>query len=175
MRPRTRTQAAATVVFGLAIAYLLIAYFVAPEVRVFRDASRVPDFSSMVTHTEQDRPAIRSECPVLEHNAIEQVIRASAICALGSCRPYHGPRSSVDIGLSVVLPRPRSRGPLSAPCSMREEAGPAYKSRSGAARPNAAWFVSGHRSKMDSDVRPFWPAFGQWTIAVGFEAKTPAR
>ena len=56
MRRRTKTRTATTVVLALAIIYLLLAYFVVPEIWVFRDASRVSDLGSMVTHTEQDIP-----------------------------------------------------------------------------------------------------------------------
>ncbi|TIM25293.1 MAG: hypothetical protein E5Y63_33235, partial [Mesorhizobium sp.] len=53
---RTKIRTATTVVLGVAIVYLLLAYFVVPEIWVFRDASRVSDFGSMLTHTEQDIP-----------------------------------------------------------------------------------------------------------------------
>ncbi|PSH54980.1 hypothetical protein CU102_20055, partial [Phyllobacterium brassicacearum] len=55
MRRRTKIRMAVKGLIALLITYLLVAYFVAPEIWIFRDAGRA-DFGKMVTTTEQDIP-----------------------------------------------------------------------------------------------------------------------
>ncbi|MGO4836113.1 LssY C-terminal domain-containing protein, partial [Rhizobiaceae sp. 2RAB30] len=105
-----RTRAGLGIVLGLAIAYLLVAYFIVPEIWIFRDASRVPDFGDMVTHTEQD---IRGDpINVGLVGTKEQVIRAFAAAGWDPADKITL-RSSIDIGLSVVLDRPDLDAPVS--------------------------------------------------------------
>jgi hypothetical protein len=108
---RTKTRAAITIVLGLAIVYLFIAYFIVPAIWVFRDASRVSDFGSMVTHTEQDIPGDPINVGLV--GTKEQVIRAFAAAGWDPADAITL-RSSIDIGLSVVLHRPDLDAPVSA-------------------------------------------------------------
>src|ERR1700712_2678222 len=54
MRRRTKTRTAVSCTLVVLAAYLLLAYFLVPEMWILHDASKVADFGDMVTRTEQD-------------------------------------------------------------------------------------------------------------------------
>jgi hypothetical protein len=111
MRPRTRAGTAATASLALLGAYLLVAYFIVPEIWIFRDAGRVSKFGDMVTTTEDD---IRGDpINVGLVGSKEQVVRAFAAAHWDPADAITL-RSSIDIGLSVVLDRPDLDAPVSA-------------------------------------------------------------
>ena len=140
MRRRTRMRTVTAAVLGLAIVYLLIAYFVAPEVWVFRDATRVPDFSSMVTHTEQDIPGDPINIGLV--GTKEQVIRAFAAAHWDPPTPSHSVLRSISVSASYSID-PISMPP-SAHCSMRGGSKTwLSKNRSETVRTNAITSVSG--------------------------------
>ncbi|MGH6782169.1 MAG: LssY C-terminal domain-containing protein, partial [Sphingomonadaceae bacterium] len=103
---RTSLSVLATVL----IAYLLVSYFLLPEFWIFRDRSRVDGFSSMVTTTEQDIPGDPINVGLV--GSREEVIRAFAAAGWDPADKITL-RSSVDIGLSVVLDRPDLDAPVS--------------------------------------------------------------
>ncbi|MGO8294449.1 hypothetical protein ACC859_39330, partial [Rhizobium ruizarguesonis] len=49
-------QLAAGAIASLVAAYLLVCYFLIPELWIFHDSRRLAGFSTMVTTTEQDIP-----------------------------------------------------------------------------------------------------------------------
>ena len=169
MRPRTRTRAAATIVLGLAIVYLLIAYFVAPEVWVFRDASRVPDFGSMVTHTEQDIPGDPINVGLV--GTKEQVIRAFAAAHWDPADPITL-RSSVDIGLSVVLHRPDLDAPVSPLLYEGRKQDLAFEKPVGDSADQRNHVRFWLTEKSDSDGRPFWLGSASFDRGVGLSHDT---
>lgn len=110
MRHRKKTQLAVYAFLMLAAAYLLVAYFVLPELWIFRDAKRVGSLSSMVTVTADDIPGDPINVGLVGEK--EQVIRAFAAAGWDPADKITL-RSSVDIGLSVVLDRPDLDAPVS--------------------------------------------------------------
>jgi hypothetical protein len=110
MRHRTKTRVATGALLGLLAAYLLFAYVVVPRIWIFHDASRVGDFGRMVTTTEQDIPGDPVNVGLV--GTKEQVIRAFAAAGWYPADKITL-RSSVDIGLSVVLDRPDLEAPVS--------------------------------------------------------------
>jgi hypothetical protein len=111
MRPRRRARTAATASLALLGAYLLVAYFIVPEIWIFRDAGRVSMFGAMVTTTEDDIPGDPINVGLV--GSKEQVIRAFAAAHWDPADAITL-RSSIDIGLSVVLDRPDLDAPVSA-------------------------------------------------------------
>jgi hypothetical protein len=87
------------------MAYLLVAYFVAPEIWIFRYAGLVADFGQMVTTTEQDIPGDPINVGLV--GSKEAVIPAFAAAGWNPADKITL-RSSVDLGSSVVLDRPIS-------------------------------------------------------------------
>jgi hypothetical protein len=111
MPRRRRMRAAATVVVALGIVYLLVCYFIMPELWILHDRSRLAEFSKMVTTTEQDIPGDPINVGLV--GSKEQVIRAFAAAGWDPSDKITL-LSSVDIGLSVVLDRPDLDAPVSA-------------------------------------------------------------
>lgn len=96
-----------TVLLGL---YLFVAYFVLPEIWIFRDSRKVGSLSSMVTVTDDDIPGDPINVGLV--GTKEEVIRAFAAAHWDPADKITL-RSSVDIGLSVVLDRPDLDAPVS--------------------------------------------------------------
>ncbi|KOF14545.1 hypothetical protein AC244_26255 [Ensifer adhaerens] len=110
MTRRRKIRASLSVLAAGLIAYLLVSYFLLPEFWIFRDRSRVDGFSSMVSTTEQDIPGDPINVGLV--GSREQVIRAFAAAGWDPADKITL-RSSVDIGLSVVLDRPDLDAPVS--------------------------------------------------------------
>ena len=110
MRRRTKIRMAVKGLIALLITYLLVAYFVAPEIWIFRDAGRA-DFGKMVTTTEQDIPGDPINVGLV--GSKEEVIRGFAAAGWDPADKITL-RTSIDIGLSVVLDRPDLDAPVSA-------------------------------------------------------------
>lgn len=110
MTRHRKIRASLSVLAAGLIAYLLVSYFLLPEFWIFRDRSRVDGFSSMVTTTEQDIPGDPINVGLV--GSREQVIRAFAAAGWDPADKITL-RSSVDIGLSVVLDRPDLDAPVS--------------------------------------------------------------
>ena len=96
-----------TVLLGL---YLFVAYFVLPEIWIFRDAKEVGSLDSMVTVTPDDIPGDPINVGLV--GTKEEVVRAFA-AAHWDPADRITLRSSIDIGLSVVLDRPDLDAPVS--------------------------------------------------------------
>ena len=110
--PRRRwMRAAATFAATLGIVYLLVCYFIMPELWILHDRSRLAEFSKMVTTTEQDIPGDPINVGLV--GSKEQIIRAFAAAGWKPADKITL-LSSVEIGLSVVLDRPDLDAPVSA-------------------------------------------------------------
>lgn len=110
MRHRTKIGIAVNGLVALVVTYLLVAYFIAPEIWIFRDAGRVAEFGNMVTTTEQDIPGDPINVGLV--GSKEEVIRAFAAAEWDPADKITL-RSSIEIGLSVVLDRPDLDAPVS--------------------------------------------------------------
>lgn len=110
MTRRNKLHAAMTGLSAVLVAYLLISYFLLPDLWLFRDRSRVDDLSPMVTTTEQDIPGDPINVGLV--GSKEQVMRAFHAVGWDPADRITL-RSSVDIGLSVVLDRPDLDAPVS--------------------------------------------------------------
>src|SRR5262245_10686267 len=110
MNQRRRMRAAAQATLLFLAAYLLVAYFIVPEIWIFRDASHVSRFGSMVTITTDDFPGDPINVGLV--GSKEQVVRAFAAAHWDPADAITL-RSSIDIGLSVVLDRPDLDAPVS--------------------------------------------------------------
>ena len=62
---RAKTRMAIGAVIAVLFAYLLLAYFVIPEIWIFHDAERIDKVGDMVTTTAQGIPAIPSMSDLL--------------------------------------------------------------------------------------------------------------
>jgi hypothetical protein len=111
MRPRTKTRMAVSALIAVLFTYLLVAYFVIPEIWIFHDARRVVKLGNMVTTTEQDIPGDPINVGLI--GSKEEVIRVFAAAGWDAADKITL-RTSIDIGLSVVLDRPDLDAPVSA-------------------------------------------------------------
>ena len=171
MRRRTKIRTATTVGLGLAIVYLLIAYFVMPEIWVFRDASRVSDFGSMLTHTEQDIPG-----DPINIGLSEQKKRSFA----HSWQPtgtLPTPSRSVlpSISVSASCPPTSIWMRLSALCFLREGSKTRFRKTGRKQRDQRNHVRFWLTKKLGSDSRPALAGFGQFLIAASDLAMTPAK
>jgi hypothetical protein len=110
MRHRTRTNIALGAVTALLGTYLLVAYLVVPEIWIFHDAGRVAGSDGMVTTTEQGIPGDAINVGLV--GSKEEIVRAFAAAGWDPADKITL-RTSIDIGLSVVLDRPDLDAPVS--------------------------------------------------------------
>lgn len=97
-------------VIALLFAYLLLAYFLIPEIWIFHDAERIDKAGDMVTSTEQGIPGDPINVGLV--GSKEEAIRAFAAAGWDPADKITL-RTSIDIGLSVVLDRPDLDAPVS--------------------------------------------------------------
>ncbi len=107
---RAKTRKAIGAVIAVLFAYLLLAYFVIPEIWIFHDAERIDKVGDMVTTTAQGIPGDPINVGLV--GSKEEAIRAFAAAGWDPADKITL-RTSVDIGLSVVLDRPDLDAPVS--------------------------------------------------------------
>jgi hypothetical protein len=107
---RAKTRMAIGAVIAVLFAYLLLAYFVIPEIWIFHDAERIDKAGRMVTTTEQGIPGDPINVGLV--GSKEEAIRAFAAAGWDPADKITL-RTSVDIGLGVVLDRPDLNAPVS--------------------------------------------------------------
>jgi hypothetical protein len=157
---------------GLAIllaAYLLAAYFIVPEIWIFRDASRVADFGKMVTTTEQDIPGDPINVGLV--GSKEEVIRAFAAAGWDPADRITL-RTSAEIGLSVVLDRPDLDAPVSPLLFEGHKQDLAFEKpvgKSADERNHVRFWLT---PKTDADGRPLWLGSASFDRGVGFSHDT---
>ena len=110
MRHQTRLRSALVLLAVVLAAYLLVSYLFLPEFWIFREAPRAGSLSSMVTTTTDDIPGDPINVGLV--GTKEEVIRAFDAAGWDPADPITL-RSSIDIGLSVVLDRPDLEAPVS--------------------------------------------------------------
>ncbi|NRQ14944.1 LssY C-terminal domain-containing protein [Ensifer sesbaniae] len=110
MSRRSHMRAAFLLLAIVIAAYLAVSYFLVPELWVFHDSRRKVPLNPMVTSTEQGIPGDPINVGLV--GSKEQVIRAFAAAGWDAADKVTL-RSSVDIGLSVVLDRPDLDAPVS--------------------------------------------------------------
>jgi hypothetical protein len=169
MRPRRRARTAATASLALLGAYLLVAYFIVPEIWIFRDAGRVSMFGAMVTTTEDDIPGDPINVGLV--GSKEQVIRAFAAAHWDPADAITL-RSSIDIGLSVVLDRPDLDAPVSALIFEGRKQDLAFEKpvgKSADQRNHVRFWLT---DKTADDGRPLWLGSASFDRGVGLSHDT---
>jgi len=169
MRLRPRARKAATASLALLGAYLLSAYLIVPEIWIFRDASRVPQFGGMVTTTADDIPGDPINIGLV--GSKEQLIRAFAAAHWDPADAITL-RSSIDIGLSVVLDRPDLDAPVSPLFFEGRKQDLAFEKpvgRSADRRNHVRFWLTGETG---DDSRPLWLGSATFDRGVGFSHDT---
>lgn len=166
---KRRTRNGLRIVLGLATVYLLVAYFIVPEIWVFRDASRVSDFGSMVTHTEQDIPGDPINVGLV--GTKEQVIRAFAAADWDPADRITL-RSSIDIGLSVVFDRPDLDAPVSPLLYEGRKQDLAFEKPVGDSADQRNHVRFWLTKKLGDDGRPLWLGSASFDRGVGLSHDT---
>ena len=169
IRQRTRIGIAVNGLIALLVAYLLVAYFIAPEIWIFRDAGRVAGFGKMVTTTEQDIPGDPINVGLV--GSKEEVIRAFAAAGWDPADKVTL-KSSVEIGLSVVLDRPDLDAPVSPLLFEGRKQDLAFEKPVGesADRRNHVRFWL--TPKTGADGRPLWLGSASFDRGVGLSHDT---
>lgn len=169
MTRRRKLRASLSVLAAGLIAYLLVSYFLLPEFWIFRDRSRVDGFSSMVTTTEQDIPGDPINVGLV--GSREQVIRAFAAAGWDPADKITL-RSSVDIGLSVVLDRPDLDAPVSPLFFEGRKQDLAFEKAVGNSadeRNHVRFWLS---KQTGADGKPLWLGSASFDRGVGFSHDT---
>jgi hypothetical protein len=167
LRPRVRK--AATASLALLGAYLLVAYLIVPEIWIFRDASRVPHFGSMVTTTADDIPGDPINIGLV--GSKEQLVRAFDAANWDPADAITL-RSSIDIGISVVLDRPDLDAPVSALFFEGRKQDLAFEKPVGHSadkRNHVRFWLTGETG---DDGRPLWLGSATFDRGVGFSHDT---
>ncbi|MEZ2131906.1 MULTISPECIES: LssY C-terminal domain-containing protein [unclassified Sinorhizobium] len=169
MRHRTNIRIAVNGLIALLVTYLLVAYFIAPEIWIFRDARRVAGFGNMVTTTEQDIPGDPINVGLV--GSKEEVVRAFAAAGWDPADKITL-KSSVEIGLSVVLDRPDLDAPVSPLLFERRKQDLAFEKPVGesADRRNHVRFWL--TPKTGTDGRPLWLGSASFDRGVGLSHDT---
>lgn len=169
MRHRTKTRMAISGMAALLVAYLFAAYFIVPEIWILRDASRVADFGKMVTLTEQGIPGDPINVGLV--GSKEEVIRAFAAAGWDPADKITM-RTSVEIGLSVVLDRPDLDAPVSPLLFEGRKQDLAFEKpvgKSADERNHVRFWLT---PKAGTDGRPLWLGSASFDRGVGFSHDT---
>lgn len=169
MRHRTKTKMAASAVIVSLLAYLLVAYFVIPEIWIFHDAGRVSKIGSMVTTTEQGIPGDPINVGLV--GSKEEVIRAFAAAGWDPADKITL-RTSIDIGLSVVLDRPDLDAPVSPLFFEGRQQDLAFEKpvgKSADERNHVRFWLT---KQTGPDDRPLWLGSASFDRGVGFSHDT---
>lgn len=158
----------AALVSGVSI-YLLVCYFMIPEAWIFHDSRRMADFSKMVTTTEQDIPGDPINVGLV--GTKEQIILAFAAANWDPADKITL-RSSVEIGLSVVLDRPDLDAPVSALLFDGRKQDLAFEKpvgRSADERHHVRFWMT---TQDEPDERPLWLGSASFDRGVGVSHDT---
>ena len=169
MHRRTRIRMAVNGLIALLMAYLLVAYFVVPEIWVFRDASRVSDFGNMVTTTEQDIPGDPINVGLV--GSKEAAVRAFGAAGWDPADKITL-RSSIDIGLSVVLDRPDLDAPVSPLLFEGRKQDLAFEKPVGESADQRNHVRFWLTKKTGTDGRPLWLGSASFDRGVGLSHDT---
>jgi hypothetical protein len=169
MRRRTKIRMAVNGLIALLMMYLLVAYFIAPGIWIFRDAGRVAEFGNMVTTTEQDIPGDPINVGLV--GSKEEVIRAFAAAGWDPADKITL-RTSIDIGLSVVLDRPDLDAPVSPLLFEGRKQDLAFEKPVGGSADQRNHVRFWLTKKTGTDGRPFWLGSASFDRGVGLSHDT---
>ncbi|MDI7864463.1 LssY C-terminal domain-containing protein [Rhizobiaceae bacterium n13] len=165
---RTKKRTAATVSVALVGAYLLVAYFLVPAIWTVHDDHRVKPLSQMVTTTEQGIPGDPVNVGLV--GTKEEVIRAFAAAKWDPADAITL-RSSIDIGLSVVLDRPDLDAPVSPLIFEGRKQDLAFEKPSGESA-DRRHHVRFWKTPETEDGRPLWLGSSSYDRGVGVSHDT---
>jgi hypothetical protein len=167
MRHRTRASIAALLaVLGI---YLLLAYLVVPAWWDFHDAGRVAASDAMFTTTGQGIPGDAINVGLV--GSKEAIVRAFAAAGWDPADKVTL-RTSIDIGLSVVLDRPDLDAPVSPLFFEGRKQDLAFEKpvgKSADERNHARFWLT---RQTGSDGRPLWLGSASFDRGVGFSHDT---
>ncbi|MCA1406487.1 LssY C-terminal domain-containing protein [Ensifer sp. IC3342] len=169
MRQLSVVHAALAALLISLAAYLLLAYFVVPEIWIFRDRHRLSASNTMVTATADDIPGDPINVGLVGSKA--QVVRAFA-----AARWYPADaitlRSSIDIGLSVVLDRPDREAPVSPLFYDGRKQDLAFEKAVGESADQRHHVRFWLTDRSDNDGRPVWLGSATFDRGVGLSHDT---
>lgn len=151
------------------VAYLLVSYFLLPDLWLFHDRSRLHGFSPMVTTTEQDIPGDPINVGLV--GSKEQVVRAFDTAGWDPADRITL-RSSVDIGLSVVLDRPDLDAPVSSLFFEGRKQDLAFEKPVGNSADERNHVRFWQSQQAGADGRPLWLGSASFDRGVGFSHDT---
>ncbi|WP_244480280.1 LssY C-terminal domain-containing protein [Rhizobium sp. Root1220] len=154
---------------ALLMGYLLVAYFVVPEVWIFHDAGRVAEFGDMVTTTGQDIPGDPINVGLV--GSKEEVLRAFAAAGWDPADKITL-RTSAEIGLSVVLDRPDLDAPVSPLFFDGRKQDLAFEKAVGKSADKRNHVRLWHSTRTGADGRPLWLGSASFDRGVGFSHDT---
>ncbi|MBC2802718.1 hypothetical protein ELH48_04100 [Rhizobium ruizarguesonis] len=160
---------AAGAIASLVAAYLLVCYFLIPELWIFHDSRRLAGFSTMVTTTEQDIPGDPINVGLV--GTKEQLIR-SFVAAKWNPADKITLRTSIEIGLSVALDRPDLDAPVSALVFDGRKQDLAFEKsvgRSADERHHVRFWMT---TSLEPDGRPLWLGSASFDRGVGVSHDT---
>lgn len=168
-RRRTKTRMATSGLVLLIAAYLLIAYFLVPEMWILRDEGRIAEFGPMVTTTEQDIPGDPINVGLV--GTKEEVIRAFSAAGWDPADKITL-KTSAEIGLSVVLDRPDLDAPVSPLKFEGRKQDLAFElavGKSADERNHVRFWMT---KEVAEDGRPIWLGSASFDRGVGFSHDT---
>ncbi len=169
MRRLTRTRTAIGGVAALLVGYLIVAYFLIPEIWIHRDAGRIAEFGPMVTTTEQDIPGDPINVGLV--GSKEEVLRAFALAGWDPADKITL-RTSAEIGLSVVLDRPDLDAPVSPLLFEGRKQDLAFEKAVGKSADERHHVRFWLTKSTGDDGRPLWLGSASFDRGVGFSHDT---
>jgi hypothetical protein len=169
MRRRTKTRMAASGVIAVLVGYLVIAYFVLPEIWIFHNAARVASFGDMVTRTEQDIPGDPVNVGLV--GSKEEIVRAFTKAGWDPADKITL-MTSVEIGLSVALDRPDLDAPVSPLLFEGRKQDLAFEDRVGKSADERNHVRLWLTKQTGADGRPLWLGSASFDRGVGFSHDT---
>lgn len=169
MRQRTKTRTIAMMAFGILSVYLLAAYFIAPTIWKVRDDDGLSDLGKMVTTTEQGIPGDPINVGLV--GTKEQLLRAFAAAHWDPADKITL-RTSVEIGLSVVLDRPDLDAPVSPLLYDGRVQDLAFEKPVGKSADQRNHVRFWQTTKLGADGRPLWLGSASFDRGVGLSHDT---
>lgn len=169
MRGATRTRLALCTTLAVLVVYFLIAYVFVPAIWRVHDDHRIAGFDNMVATTEQGIPGDPINVGLI--GSRELVIRAFHAAGWDPADAITL-RSSIDIGLSVVLDRPDLDAPVSALLYDGKKQEMAFEKPVGESADKRNHVRFWHTPRTDDTGRPVWLGSASFDRGVGFSHDT---
>jgi hypothetical protein len=169
MRLRRSVRTAANASLAGLGAYVLGAYFIVPEIWILQYPHRASQLGGMVTMTESDIPGDPINVGLV--GSKDQVIRAFARARWDPADAITL-RSSIDIGLSVVLDRPYPDAPVSTLIYEGRRQDLAFEKLVGNSADRRHHVRFWLTDKTGEDGRPLWLGSATFDRGIGFNHNT---